>query len=586
MMVILVVLATLFVMVNQVFVGGVSTSQLNDLEDSISKTSMDISSLDACSGSNVAKFGLKNTGNEKMSNSTKFDFIVTYDADTGGAGPTRLTEQLSFNAKAFSESVGIATTKEIPHAYVEVVSRQESLTAAFIDIPGANLSRANFDQDKKYLIYVTAKFTISDASETVSLQLVHGATAFTGSEYAMDPTTGASYQTYSWFTVWNPTTVAESNEDIKLQFERTTTDGGNDFARVSDITMFALEISEELTENTDWFFDEDATAAQPLGVGWTAANNAAVTFTPDCAGEDWLVLGTAQLDPCCSNVDIQYRTRIEATGGVTDNVELVSKEVEDHNNDLMIQTLANIYTIPEVATTFTSQSQLEAAHAGEREYSAVFAMNLDKFKEYEFISSPEIRDVGAFPNFVTEVQSLSFEVEEKNDVWILGYFIMDAGNGGGQHTRMQLYENGQVEADQPPTQTSDLLRENSAWDGEGELEWSIQTVENLDAGTYTVDIDSDAAASSTNNDAENRLLAAFSMITEECIGGDSGGNLLINEWTFNCINYDNYEPGILNTHEVAEVIFKLEYPIFPGGFLEVSVTHENGNTESKNVFVS
>ena len=71
MTVILVVLATLFVMVNQVFVGGISTSQINDLKDSISKTSMDISSIDVCSGNNVGKFGLANTGVAKMSNSTR-----------------------------------------------------------------------------------------------------------------------------------------------------------------------------------------------------------------------------------------------------------------------------------------------------------------------------------------------------------------------------------------------------------------------------------------------------------------------------------------------------------------------------------
>lgn len=586
MMVILMVLATLFIMLNQVFVASISSSQINNLEDSISKTSIEISSLNACSGSDVVKFGLANKGIKKLSNFDKFNFLVTYDADTGGASPTRLTEEFTYNATAFRDSLGIAAaTKEIPHAYAEMVSRQMTESPIFVDIPGANLSNTNFDQNKKYLIYVTAQFTISDASETASLRLVHGGTAFTGSENGMDPISNLSYYTYAWFTVWSPTTVAEANEDVKLQFRRTTTDGGTDLVRVEEITMFALEISEELTENTDWYFNEDTTANQPLGTTWTVANNAAVTFTPNCAGEDWLVMGTAQLDPCCSNGDFRYQTRIEATGGVTNNVELVSKEVEDNVNDLMIETLVNIYTIPEVATTFTSESQLEAVHAGEREYSAVFAMNLDKFKEYKFISSPEIRDVGAFPDFVTEVHSLSFDVEEKSNVWVLGYFIMDGGGTGGHHTRMQLYENGQIQVDQPPTQTTDLLQQNRHWDGAGEHEWTIQTVENLDAGTYTVDIDADSAFSNTNNDAEDRLLAAFSMITEECLGGDSGDNLLSNAWTINCINYDNFEPGIINTHEVAEVLFKLQNPIFAGGILEISISTDNGETASESIVV-
>jgi len=583
---ILIVVSVLFLGVDQIFTQTIANSAINEINDSISKTNMKINSVDGCSGSDVVKLGLENRGIEKLSNFDEFDFLVTYDADTGGASPTRLTEEFTYNATAFADSLGIATaTQEIPHAYVEVVSRHTTQSAAFVDIPGANLSNTNFDQNKKYLIYVTAQFTIADTSETGSVRLVHGGTAFTGSENGIEPLSTASYYTYAWFTVWSPTTVAEANEDIKLQYRRTTTDGGSDFVRVEEITMFALEISEELTEDTDWFFNEDTTANQPLGTTWTVANNAAVTFTPDCAGEDWLVMGTAQLDPCCSNADIQYETRIEATGGVTNNVELVSKEVEDNVNDLMIATLVNIYTIPEVATTFTSESQLEAVHAGEREYSAVFAMNLDNFKEYKFISSPEIRDVGAFPDFVTEVQSLSFDVEEKSDVWVLGYFIMDGGGTGGHHTRMQLYENGQVQVDQPPTQTTDLLQQNRHWDGEGEHEWSIQTVENLDAGTYTVDIDADSAFSNNNNDAEDRLLVAVSMITEECVGGDSGNNIEVKEWTINCINNDYLDPGMINTHEVAEVLLKTQYPIFPGGLLMVSISADNGDTASKTVLV-
>jgi len=159
------------------------------------------------------------------------------------------------------------------------------------------------------------------------------------------------------------------------------------------------------------------------------------------------------------------------------------------------------------------------------------------------------------------------------------------GGTGGHHTRMQLYENGQVQVDQPPTQTTDLLQQNRHWDGEGEHEWSIQTVENLDAGTYTVDIDADSAFSNTNNDAEDRLLVAVSMITEECVGGDSGNNIEVKEWTINCINNDYLDPGMINTHEVAEVLLKTQYPIFPGGLLMVSITADNGDTASKTVLV-
>jgi len=52
-----------------------------------------------------------------------------------------------------------------------------------------------------------------------------------------------------------------------------------------------------------------------------------------------------------------------------------------------------------------------------------------------------------------------------------------------------------------------------------------------------------------------------------------------------CINYDNFEPGIINTHEVAEVLFKLQNPIFAGGILEISISTDNGETASESIVV-
>ena len=574
-----------FLVVDQIFTQTIANSAINKINDSISKTNMKINSVDGCSGSNVVKVALGNNGIEKLSDYDRFDLFATYDADIGSI-KTRVTEQFVYNATAFSVSQGKATNAtEIPHSYVEVISRQNTNNPTYSDLPAANLSSANFEINKKYLIYVTAQVGGNVDDEVFAIRSVHGVTPFPGSEFRVEPRDTSTFHTYAWFTVWNPTTVAEAAEDIKLQYRRHT-GGGGDIGRYDQVTMFAMEISEDLTENVDWFFDEDTTQTSPLPNTWTGINNAAVTFTPDCPNDDWLVMATAQIDP--ASTGLNYETRLEATGGVTIDVDHISKEGEDGGSaDLYTETIVYTYTIPSAATTFTSQSQNDGGgSSGSREYSAVFALNLDKFKNHNTISTPTIIDIGTIPDWVTEVQSLSFNPDEAGDAWILGYFIMDANTGCcGQHIRMQVYETGKTQEDHPPTQTTDLLRQNRQWDGSGEHEWTIQTVENLKAVSYTADIDADVVGTNAAHNAEFRTLAFVSMITEECVGGDSGNNIEVKEWTINCINNDYLDPGMINTHEVAEVLLKTQYPIFPGGLLVVSISADNGDTASKTVLV-
>ena len=68
----------------------VTSSKNSDLEDKILKTDTKIQESLAFSGSNIVNFDLLNEGNEKLWDYDKFNVIITYDAYTGGAIPTRL----------------------------------------------------------------------------------------------------------------------------------------------------------------------------------------------------------------------------------------------------------------------------------------------------------------------------------------------------------------------------------------------------------------------------------------------------------------------------------------------------------------
>ncbi len=75
---------------------GESSTKTFDLEDSILKTDLEITSLTASSGDDIVSFELLNVGEEKVWDWSEFDLFVTYDANIGGT-KTRVTEQLTYN---------------------------------------------------------------------------------------------------------------------------------------------------------------------------------------------------------------------------------------------------------------------------------------------------------------------------------------------------------------------------------------------------------------------------------------------------------------------------------------------------------
>lgn len=76
---------------------GETSSETLELEHSILKTDMEITSINAFSGDDIVSFELFNNGQQKLWKWDDFDLLITYDADTGGPNPETITEQISYN---------------------------------------------------------------------------------------------------------------------------------------------------------------------------------------------------------------------------------------------------------------------------------------------------------------------------------------------------------------------------------------------------------------------------------------------------------------------------------------------------------
>ena len=89
---------------NSIYDDVLSRSKISKIEDSISKTTIDIKYPSASSGSSLVSFSLAENRTEKLWDFEKFTVLVTYDADIGGVS-TSTTEKLSFNsAQSFAQA--------------------------------------------------------------------------------------------------------------------------------------------------------------------------------------------------------------------------------------------------------------------------------------------------------------------------------------------------------------------------------------------------------------------------------------------------------------------------------------------------
>ena len=152
--------------------------------------------------------------------------------------------------------INISTKNRTPidHVFVEQTTRQTTNSPTYVDISGAILTDASLDDNKKYLLVFTALLDNDNGNPNGDLfiRAVHGSTPteFSGSEMIFDPPSSAeTHVTYTWFTVWD----AVAGEDVKLQFKRSAGTVGAD-----QITMFAMNLEDDLTENTNWFFRDQS----------------------------------------------------------------------------------------------------------------------------------------------------------------------------------------------------------------------------------------------------------------------------------------------------------------------------------------
>jgi hypothetical protein len=386
---------------------------------------------------------------------------------------------------------------ELGHKYVEETTIQTHSGDTNWDTI-LTLSNTDLAAGTKYLLWAIVKdFGSASSSVVMGCRIAHGATptSFTESEHYHEGMGASGWYVYNFFIEW----TAISSEDVVLQI-KTYNEGSP--VRADQMSLCAIDL-DGLAAG-DYYYDSYTTDTD---LSATPADGAEITFTPANNNDDWLVASVAALVPD-DDLTPENGSRIEHGADVAPRAQ---RQGEDITERFMLG-LVRPYTLANTSQTFTEQSYCDTTN-NSRVYSAIFALRLNAFKDHAiYWVEADIGDPLSTTDYATEVGSTSITPSQTGKD--------NTGNVWMKY-RQQVYQNGQSEVDQPPTQTSDAYQENEQWFWQDELPCQVMTVESLTASTQ-YDIDLDASEEVDTTHCEDRAIVAFTFELAAAAGAPAG----------------------------------------------------------------
>ncbi len=377
-----------------------------------------------------------------------------------------------------------------------------------VNVTDSIIPASDFTTGRDYLIMFNVDLAGSSAAQEVNFRLMHGTTSFHETTESEDQikiemavgSTGLNAYGLSFVTVWE----AVAGEDVYLQGYM---DGTATFS-VSNRNLIAIEISEELTENTDWFYNAN-TSDEDLTTTWQTNDLATITFTPDNDGDMWLVMGQNIVDPGSNSVN--YQTRLNSSGTINDDAPMTSREPED-SVEQILQFVMRAYILSDEEQTFAIQSRSDSGtQAPGKVDGGIFAMNLNKFVDQEFTWNEAEFSVTDTAIYSMEILTDTITPTSTGNFMVFAQGACDCDQATRGEYRFQSNN-----VDTPTTQTADETVFHRGYDPTDETQWSRIDIVSLTSGgarDLTIDGSKDGNA---QNRIEDRLVGGFSL---ELVGG-------------------------------------------------------------------
>lgn len=352
----------------------------------------------------------------------------------------------------------------------------------------------NFVAGGKYLLLVTALTSGPNASDDIKMIVTHGGTAFADSEYVLEPASANRRYDYTWFKVW----VAVGGEAIDFQIAGQL---GTTVVTADQIVISAIRLDVDLVENTDWFYAESPT---DIVLSLTPQDGASVAFT-SVISSNWLVITTSQFDVVSTSAS--YSSVVTSTGTYNESLPHASRQGENGTN-ILLHTMSRVFgNLGAASQTYKEQSYNEFAVSGSRLHSAIFALDLTKFRNVAFDWDEE-DEVLSPTDWDNTFGSLILTPGVPTDAMILCSGILKT-NTTGQKVVHRLQSDA---TDTPASQTSDRWNEEDAAADTDEMAIWRSSLLSLTTATHLIEWAGDGIGTLAGGPAvRSRSICAFSL---------------------------------------------------------------------------
>ncbi len=372
------------------------------------------------------------------------------------------------------------------------------------DITGATLS--GFTGSKKYLIIVNALIGGNNQSGEFQFKMLHASTDFASSFRHIEPNiVAAAAHTYSWWTVF---TQPATPETLKMQFRIDSVSSQTIFA--DEIRIFAINLTDDLTEDTgsggDWKFAEDTSG--PTLHTTSPVDRVSLTFTPDNADEDWLILARAEV--IVNATSLSYEMHLLEDG--SDARRQLLKEGEDNTENDPLTMVYVAESLSAASHTYKVQTEDDATGFHDYDTAALFALRLDAFESHSVIQT-----AGIFEPVGTgfeEIATVTHTPTTTGDHLIIGDMLSDSGFTNGS---LRLQFGGTSD----PTAWEDSASQIDPNATDDEYNAPLFVIRSIPDTGVAIDLD---GKGSSFSDFYDRTIIAFSM---ELVSVAGAGKIII-----------------------------------------------------------
>ncbi len=546
---------------------GETSSKTSDLEDKILKTDTKVQELLAFSGSKVVNFDLLNEGNEKLWDYDKFNVIITYDAYTGGANPTRLTEHFTYNGTGAFDSSIVNGTADFR------IQRATSI------IPAGSFSTTITEGVGNDFMMCQGECFIKLVSSRNS---------------GMGRTLIGENQGHDDIEVYISDDSGLTTSGGTVTFTRNANPGGNQNNRVT------WEIWEYIGETDGDNEMKVLDTGTCLFAGGSLTCNGAIILGGATDDNDVVVFVTGRGNPDGGNNNIQMCLVISDwnsgtdqpvfTRGQTGNACDVSfAVVEWTGSNWAVQ--RSVHTpfsggTPDPETILSvgeiSRAFFHTQHLTDSTGSLDDADN--NGAEVELINPTTIeyrlpQSTADWDDSMTAVTWVISNTDTDNgERLIVNHYNPPERSGGSEE------ENWQVSI----TPLSYTTNGTAITGMSGQSEDNDSDYPNgylVARLTDSTTVDFWRAETGGDSDDEYTFQVTEFPRIFSCLSDNPGANLDPTEWTINYIIDDNLDPQILNTNECASITAKLSNPISPNGLLIITISTDNAIISSQSQIV-